>query len=319
MLHQQAVAIPDIYRDDRIPVTAYRPTFVKSLLMVPIRPEDPIGAIGAYWADNHAADARERRLLETVAGFAALAVANAKLHQEARDAVRARDEWLGIASHELRTPLTPLKLQIESLSRALARGVSTVELGGRLRSAERSVGRLARLVEQLLDYRRFSGGTIALQAHDVELAALASEVCERFTDGDDLAPRGPIGVIAPGEVWCRCDRARVDQVLTNLVSNAQKYGQGQPITVEVEARDDRGGARISVSDRGPGIRPEDQERIFQPFARLGDGASQGVGLGLWIVRSLVQAHGGTIEVLSRPGAGTRVVVMLPSARPLAAV
>jgi signal transduction histidine kinase len=301
------VAIPDVYQDERVPTTAYRPTFVKSLLMVPIRIEDPIGAIGAYWADHHHADERERRLMETVAGFAAVAVANAQLYQEAQDAVRARDEWLGIASHELRTPLTPLKLQIESINRSCARGASLAELTPRLKSAERAVGRMARLVEQLLDYRRFSSSAVTLQRQDVQLSALAAEVCNRFRN-DDLATPVQVDLVAPSELWCRCDRFRVEEILTNLISNALKYGE-PPVTVEVHGIGDD--VRLVVADRGPGIRPEDQERIFQPFGRISD-SSQGVGLGLWIVRSLILAHGGNIEVDSQFGMGTRMLVTLPS-------
>jgi signal transduction histidine kinase len=316
MDHRQTVVIPDVYQDDRVPVTAYRPTFVKSLLMVPIRAQDPVGAIGAYWANAHAADDRERRLMETVAGFAAVAVSNAQLYQEARDAVRARDEWLGLASHELRTPLTPLKLQIESLSRAFSRGTPVSELAPRIRGAERSIERLSRLVEQLLDYRRFSSMGVSLQLQNVDVAALAAEVCSRFRTDDPVLPVA-VDLVSPDELWLRCDRFRVEEIVTNLVSNAVKYGAGQAVVVQLAAHGH--GVRLVVADQGQGIRPEDQERIFHPFTRISD-SRQGVGLGLWIVRSLVQAHGGSIEVDSAPGAGTRMVVSLPSvAEPLSSV
>ncbi len=95
----------------------------------------------------------------------------------------------------------------------------------------------------------------------------------------------------------------------NLVSNAVKYGAGQPVRVELGEH--HGAARLVVADKGPGIPPQDQERIFQPFSRLSD-SQQGVGLGLWIARKIVQAHSGTIEIASRPGDGTRVTVVLPS-------
>ena len=119
----------------------------------------------------------------------------------------------------------------------------------------------------------------------------------------------PVEFSAPPSLHGRWDKLRVEETLLNLVSNAVKYGAGQPVRVEVAPH--HGALRLVVSDKGPGIKPEDQEKIFQPFARLTE-SQQGVGLGLWIVRKIVQAHGGTIELASIPGDGTRVTVVLPS-------
>jgi signal transduction histidine kinase len=119
----------------------------------------------------------------------------------------------------------------------------------------------------------------------------------------DLRARSPVV-----GTW---DRVRVEQVLMNLVSNAVRHGGGEVISIEVAG--EGGFARVAVADRGPGIPPEHHERIFQPFARL-DPNDQGAGLGLWIVRKILQAHGGHIEVQSQPGQGTTMVVSLPLAR-----
>jgi signal transduction histidine kinase len=308
ILNRQSVIIPDIYADPRIPITAYRSTFVKSLLMVPIGGDDPVGALGAYWATQHRADHRERTLLEAIAGFTSVAIANARLYQEARDAIRARDEWMGIASHELRTPLTPLALQLPRL-------IGQLEKGGppppaaleQTRRMKRSVERLSRLVDQLLDYSRFSDGALAIQPETFDLSALAADVCEQLKQ-DPRRSSSTLGLRAPAPVTGRWDRPRIEDVLMNLISNAIKYGRGAPITVDVAASDDQ--ARVVVADGGPGIAPEHHERIFQPFARIHP-SEQGVGLGLWIVRKIVQAHEGTIEVHSHPGGGTAMVVHLP--------
>jgi signal transduction histidine kinase len=311
ILHRQSVAIADIYADTRIPVDAYRPTFVQSLLVVPIRSSDPIGAIGAYWADKHAATKRERLVLETLAGFAAVAVSNAQLYQEARDAVRARDEWIGIASHELRTPLTPIKLHLHSTFRILNRGGSPEDVRERVRRVDRSVDRLAHLVEQLLEYSHVSSGGLALVHEPFDLAALARDVCERFTR-DAPGRAAPVRVVAPPALSGCWDRARTRELLTNLISNAVKCGSEGPVTVEVAPHER--GAMVRVTDDGPGIAPEDHERIFQPFTRIA-GSADGVGLGLWFVRKIVDAHGGGLELTSTPGKGTRIAVLLPSATP----
>lgn len=314
ILNRQTVVIPDIYVDPRIPVTAYRPTFVKSLLMVPIAagnptgPDGPVGALGAYWATHHRADERERTLLETIAGFTSVAVANARLYQEARDAVRARDEWMGIASHELKTPLTPIALQLHQMMKQLERtevqAATTLEQARRM---DRSVRRLSKLVDQLLDYSRLTTVDMTIQPESFDLAAVAADLCDQFRRDPRLAS-STVDLHAPSPVMGRWDRLRVEELLTNLLSNAVKYGQGAPIAVEVAGADDF--ARLAVVDRGPGIAPEHHERIFQPFARL-DPNEQGVGLGLWIVRKILQAHRGRIEVQSRPGQGTKMIVMLP--------
>jgi len=206
--HKQTVAIRDIYADARIPVEAYKPTFVKSLLMVPIRAEDPIGAIGSYWATHHSADDRERLVLETLAGFAAVAVANAQLYQEAHDAVRARDAWIGIASHELRTPLTPMKIQFQGIKRALARGLAPTELAPRIERAERNIDRLSHLVEQLLDYSRFANGHLQVQRELFDLVPIVVEVCDRF-NVDAQRRSTPIEMRTPASFRGRWDQRRL--------------------------------------------------------------------------------------------------------------
>jgi signal transduction histidine kinase len=311
ILNRQSVIIPDIYEDPRIPVTAYRSTFVKSLLMVPIAVNDPVGALGAYWATNHRADDRERTLLETIAGFTSVAVANARLYQERSDAVRARDEWMKIASHELKTPLTPLTLDLHRLRAQVGDDASAPDpLRQQASRMDRCVRRLSRLVDQLLDYSHLSRSDLAIQAESFDLVTVAADVCETFRLDSRLASPN-VDLRARSPVVGTWDRVRVEQVLMNLVSNAVRHGGGEAISIEVAG--EGGFARVAVADRGPGIPPEHHERIFQPFARL-DPNDQGAGLGLWIVRKILQAHGGHIEVQSQPGQGTTMVVSLPLAR-----
>jgi signal transduction histidine kinase len=313
--HRESVAIEDIYKDTRVPVEAYRPTFVNSLLMVPIRVEDPIGAIGAYWASHHLADSRQIALLESLAGFAAVAVANAELNQNAQDAIRARDEWLGIASHELKTPITPVRMNIQSALRAAASGRPTAVFVERLERALSSVDRLAHLVDRLLDYSRLSNTGFRPSRETVDLAAVARDVAEQLRpQAERVGCR--FEVDASGPVCGSWDRLLVEEVCTNLLSNAVKYGCSKPVVVEVSAAGGR--ARLVVRDHGGGIAAEHHERVFQPFARLDENAP-GVGLGLWIVRQIVQAHDGTISIASAPGQGTSMIVELPAGAPPAAL
>jgi PAS domain S-box-containing protein len=237
----------------------------------------------------------------------ALAVDNAQLIHDARDAVRARDEFLAIAAHELRTPLTPLRLGIKSI---LQQGpVAMPQLNRRLVRMDRQVNRLTRLIEDLLDISRITSGRLELQREDVDLSAVIDDVVDRFRDG--LAAAGcVIRVEHAGPVWGRWNRVRLEQVVENLLANALKYGPGRPI--EIRLTEDHARVMLQVTDHGIGIAPADVERIFQRFERaVSDRNYGGFGLGLWIVRQVLDALGGEISVETRPGGGSTFMVTLP--------
>jgi signal transduction histidine kinase len=255
-------------------------------------------------------DASDQALGEELARRIALAIDNARLYREAQDAIRARDEFLSIASHELRTPLTPLQLQVQSLRRLASRSELPLDrLQQKLALAERQVERLGGLVANLLDISRITGHRLLLELEEVDLAALVRDVTERSRDhlqrvGCTLDLRAPAALVG------RWDPMRLEQVLTNLLSNAMKYGAGKPIHVEVAAAG--GQALLTVRDEGIGIAPEDQRRIFQRFERaVSERHYGGFGLGLWICRQVVEAMGGSIDVQSALGAGATFTVRLP--------
>ncbi len=246
-----------------------------------------------------------------LAARAALAIDNSLLYADAQRAVRLRDDFLSIAGHELRTPLTALQLQLHGLLRHVRKPVmpSANDIAERLEKASGHVARLERLISELLDVSRISTGRMLMHAEEMDLAALAREVVERFGDDSERA-RAPLTLAAPAAVVGRWDRQRLDQVLTNLVANAIKYGAGKPIDVEV-ARDGAH-ALVHVRDRGIGIGSADQERIFGRFERaVSERHFGGLGLGLWIARQIVEAHGGSITVRSTPGVETIFTVALP--------
>jgi signal transduction histidine kinase len=176
-------------------------------------------------------------------------------------------------------------------------------------SIRRQLRRLQRLVDELLDVSRLADGRMTLTLDEVELGELAREVAARFADeleaaGCALRVRAATRVIG---LW---DRMRLDQVVTNLLTNAMKYGRGQPIEVVVDGDDER--ARLLVRDRGIGIAAEDQARIFERFERaVSERNFGGFGLGLWIVARIVKQLGGTVSVQSALGAGATFNVELP--------
>jgi signal transduction histidine kinase len=238
------------------------------------------------------------------------------LHQalvRADQALRMRSDFLSIAAHELRTPLTSLRLQLSLLQRQVLTLPETVpgasKLSGMVASLDRNLQRLTVLAQDLLDVSQINSGRLAIRRAPMDLTDLAHEVTDRFED--EAKRRGcRLIVDAPVPVEGEWDHSRLDQVLTNLISNALAYGRGHPVTVRVAP--DSSHARLQVQDQGPGIAPDDQERIFRRFERAGskdDGS--GLGLGLYITREIVQAHGGCITVDSSPGAGATFIVELP--------
>lgn len=318
MTHREVVAIEDIYADPRVPHDAYRPTFVKSLLLVPIRAEDPIGAIGCYWATHHRAAAREIGLVQALANATSIAVANAELYRAEQDAVRARDEFLSVAAHELRTPLTSLSLQLQGAARAIERHATgngngngdDAAIATRIKAARKASQRVVDLVDHMLDASRLTvGGALPLQPEPLDLVEIVREVVERFREANMLGG-STVAVAAPQPVPGRWDRARLDEAVTNMVSNACKYGLGAPVEIAVELRDGR--AILAVRDHGIGVGLPDQGRIFEAFDRAVSRDSYGgLGLGLFLTRRIVEAHGGTIRVESDAGRGATFTAELP--------
>ncbi|HEY2512672.1 MAG TPA: PAS domain-containing sensor histidine kinase, partial [Polyangiaceae bacterium] len=219
-----------------------------------------------------------------------------RLMHELEDAVRARDEFLAIAAHELRTPLTPLHLHAQGLIRALTRtpdGVTHAEILARVETMARQVGRLERLVEDLLDISRItSGKRMLLEVEALDLGAVVKELVVRSKD--ELArARCDVKIDAAGAVMGGWDRQRIEQILAHLLSNAMKFGAGKAIEIEVSAHPERNVARVEVRDHGIGIAPDDQRRVFERFERAVTSRHYGgFGLGLWIVQRTLEAMGG---------------------------
>ncbi|HEY3358016.1 MAG TPA: HAMP domain-containing sensor histidine kinase [Polyangia bacterium] len=242
------------------------------------------------------AEERERLLLET------------------RATLQSRDVFLAVAAHELKTPLTPLRLQVELLQRQLAGATPAPgRTGEQLAVTLRQVDRLETLVHGLLDVSRLAAGRLELELEELDLAALVREVVERHR-GEVERSGASVVVHAATPTPGRWDRMRLEQVVTNLLTNALKFCDRKPIEVEVSADADR--ARVRVRDHGPGIPPEDQARIFGRFERAASPRHYaGLGLGLWIASQLVTALGGRIHLASAPGAGATFTVELPRTPP----
>jgi PAS domain S-box-containing protein len=236
--------------------------------------------------------------------------------EDLRQAIAARDEFLAVASHELRTPLSTLALAVHGLRRSVE-GVTSADQNPKLMSkvdmAERQVVRLDKLVSALLDVTRIVGRKVALEPVDCDLSHIAREVVERLRDAAERAG-SELVLSSPAPAQGRWDPLRIDQVLTNLVSNAVRHGAGKPIELSIESAPD--GVRMVVRDHGEGIPPEQLPTLFGRFQRGESRASQGgLGLGLFISRHIAQAHGGDIRVESALGEGATFTVELPRQQP----
>jgi signal transduction histidine kinase len=234
----------------------------------------------------------------------------ARTEDELRHTIAVRDAFISAASHELRTPLTTLELQLDGLVRAMASSTdpSTARWLSKAEKLRAQTHRLEDLIEGMLDVFGFTAERPQLRPEDLDLADVAREVVDRMGQQSKLAHSAIELHARPARGYW--DRERLDQVLTHLLANALKFGGGRMVKVVVESAGDL--ARFTVADRGIGIPVEDQERIFGRFERAASANHYGgFGLGLWIVRELVQAMGGSVRVESRPADGATFVVELP--------
>ncbi len=231
-----------------------------------------------------------------------------RLLNELREAVRVRDTFLAIAAHELKTPLTALQLQIRLLQKSDARtraAMSAQELEQAVEMIARQTTRLHALIENFLEVVNITSGHMDLECAPVDLRQVVNDIVAH----DHLGRSGP-AIVVDGQAAGVWDRVRLESVIGNLVSNAVKFGEDKPISISVSC--DGSTARVVVTDHGIGIAREEQARIFDKFERaVSERHYGGFGLGLWVVREIVEAHGGSIRVASEAGKGSTFVVELP--------
>jgi PAS domain S-box-containing protein len=327
-------------------------TGVRGLLVAPLRARGRALGTLALLRDrkDRPFGADDVAFVQEVADRAALAIDNARLYAEARDAVRARDEFLSVAAHELRTPVTTVKGYAQMLLRARARGgAEDARTAQFLAAIDEATDRLRLLADDLLDVSRLRLGKLPLRRRATDLAALARAAAARFVDGSDAAHPVRLETEATASattvVWA--DPDRIDQILANLLTNAAKYSPaGGEIAVAVRPAPDPGvegvegvplrsggeggrdgdiapgprpGVLLTVTDRGIGIPPGEAEAIFEPFKRAENATRDnlpGLGLGLSICRSIAERHGGRIWAESAgDGLGSTFLLWLPAEPP----
>ena len=308
MRHAEQIAMPDIYVDPRVPHAAYRPTFVKSLVMTPVRRNEPVAAIGIYWSEHHVATETELKLLQDLADTTAVALENAQVYQELEQRVADRTEQLmqlnleleafaHTVAHDLRSPLNAVIGFAELLEEGVA-PQATSSFAAEIVTAGR---RMNALIGALLEFARSARGE--LQKRDVDLSAIARRVADQLrVQGNNPAAEV---TIAPA-LHAVADEALIEVVLTNLLGNALKYSAkvAQPKVEVGKIEEAEGVTTFFVRDNGAGFDAGYADKLFRPFQRLhSQDEFPGHGIGLASVKRIIERHGGQIGATGSTGNG----------------
>ncbi|HKO90807.1 MAG TPA: ATP-binding protein, partial [Polyangiaceae bacterium] len=317
MCERKAAVIADVYADPRVPVDAYRPTFVRSMVMVPIRKADPIGAIGIYWREPRAASDWEVRLLQALADSTAVAMENIRVYSELEAQVEQRTAQLEAAnrelsafadsvSHDLKAPLRRIQAYSNALSDDCAAVLDATALEY-LRLVSSSAAGMTQMVDALLQLSRW--GQAAVRRSDVDLTPIAQAIVEELRLED---PERRVEVALEPGVRAHADPELARIVLANLLRNAWKFTAGKPGSrIEFGCQRPRQRPSLAaeppiyfVRDNGAGFRMEYADQLFLPFRRLhGQHEFPGTGIGLATVQRIVHRHDGRVWADGAEGQG----------------
>jgi PAS domain S-box-containing protein len=251
----------------------------------------------------------QRRLRKSKKAVEALRVSNEKV----KTALFARDEFLSVASHELKTPITSLKLQLAMAIRRINLNAGAVPDTSKLMKvfdiSLKQVDRLADLIEDLLDVSKIQAGRVQYNFSEMNLADLLEEMTTRFSDQFELS-RNKIRLDVSKDIIGVWDRSRLEQVFVNLITKALKYAPGT--LIEIQAFESGDMITVKFSDHGFGVPKEKQNLIFDRFERATSSKNiSGLGLGLFIVKRIIESHGGSISFEDTPGQGATFIIALP--------
>jgi signal transduction histidine kinase len=263
-------------------------------------------------ASRPAFDEADRDLARELGLRIAIAIDNACLHDAAHDAIRSRDDVLSIVSHDLRNPLSSLMMGIQHITMSLPAEPRPSSLANSLGIMLRSAKHMSRLIDELLELASMHAGQLKLEYSDASLSELVHDALEMMKPQAEQKRVSLQTNVQDAALRMRCDPERVLRALGNLLGNAIKFSEpGGSVVLAVDRVGDC--ARFSVSDRAGGIRPEDVDRLFEPYWRGRRTGRKGTGLGLYITRAIVDAHGGKLSVESTLGVGSTFAFVLPLA------
>jgi hypothetical protein len=308
MLNKQSAVIEDIYADPRIPAEAYRPTFVKSLAMVPIRVSAPIGAIGNYWAHRHQPTPEEVEVLQALANTTSVAMENVRVYSELEQRVKDRTLDLEATNNELEMFSYSVAHDLRAPLRAISgfSGIVLDKYGNQLdtqgadflRRVQAQAGRMGTLIDDLLKLAKFSQSP--LNKSEVHLSKMANGILSNLRSADH---ERNVTFLVQQSLEAVADSVLIGVVLENLLSNAWKYTSKTNAGIIEFGRDEKSGAYF-VRDNGAGFDMQLADKLFAPFQRLHTEAEfPGHGIGLATVKRIIHRHGGRIWAESTPGHG----------------
>lgn len=318
MLHRAPAIIEDIYVDPRIPIDAYRPTFVKSLLMVPIRSMDPIGAIGNYWAHQHKATPMEQNLLQTLADITSVTIENINVYSELEQRVKERTAQLESVnkeleafsysvSHDLRAPLRHVNGFVDLLIKHAHQQLDD-KSKRYMETISSSAKEMGTLIDELLVFSRM--GRVEMKHTIVDMNQLVADAVHMWkNDSNGRIIEWNIGNFPSVEA----DPSMLRLVFQNLIDNAVKYTRKQEHTViEISSTENEKYIEVQVRDNGVGFDMQYKDKLFGVFQRLHHVQEfEGTGIGLANVRRIIQRHGGTVWATSEVNNGAAFYFTLP--------
>jgi signal transduction histidine kinase len=286
-----------------------------AVLRLPLSARDqPLGMLTIFSERGRAFEASETASVHWIARLLSLLLDQRRLERTADEATKASELLLSMVSHEIRTPLSTISMSLDTSMRRIEDSADELPKGWllqRLEKAKKAVRRTDRLIHTFLGVSMIEMGRLVADAQDVDATEIVTGVVHGLTDDLDWAGC-KCRLHAPRPERGRWDPVQLEIVITNLLTNAIKYAPGSEVAVRVEG--DAQTTVITVQDHGPGIAPDNQERLFQRFSRLPSGPRvHGFGLGLWIVKKFVEANGGTVGLASELGRGTCFTLRLPRA------
>lgn len=298
MLNAEPVVIGDVFNDPRISGDIYRRTFIKSMAMVPIRPQDPIGAIGIYWA-HHFTPAREQIwALQSLADITSLAIQNIKLYallqeklQALEDSNRELSRFAWIISSELKDPLTALETGAVILERES--GDMKPASIQQVRIMRQRVERMRKKLDDLLEYAQLERQMEDADNEEVSMSLLLQTTLSLLF----MPPDFKVNLTGEG-AGMNVQRMPLQQILFHLIENAVKHHDRQHGQIDIHIEDMRLAYRVSVMDDGPGLTPERQEWISSLLAQPDALPSRDSGMGLALVKKMLLGYGGSIQALS---------------------
>lgn len=318
ILHKQSVVIEDIYMDERIPQDAYRPTFVKSLMMVPIHTVNPYGAIGIYWANNYKPEEEEKVLIQTLADATAIAIENVRNLEDLEKRVHERTTQLETSnkeleafsytvSHDLRAPLRAILgfsriLEDEYKDRLNEEGIEL------LNDVISNSNKMSQLIDDLLTFSRLSRREVSKN-----LINMGQLFIQTFEELKILTPERNIHFKMNHIPYGHGDLSLLKQVVINLLSNAIKFSaKNEEAILTVDGKETEEECLYSVSDNGVGFDMKYLDKIFGVFQRLHSAAEfDGTGVGLAIVHRIVTRHGGRVWAEAEINKGATFYFTLP--------